>query len=257
MAEDSFVGYSELVSALADRNSELITEVEDHELRRGVQLIDMSSGRSTASPSFVRLRLLGAVTGDRRLADPAEISRGRRSSITAALNNHYAHPRPRPRALRRRPATKLEVESEATGIIEMGPQHHRDRAPSTSRRCSTGHLARGRRELLRLPRRRVGASSRPGPTSSTTWPHARSRWYLAAAALVDGRGGRRHPGWCPGRSCGRSRTSPASRSPWPSATCPTAVRRVLETPVGEDVEVPELAPVTVSRATRWRTWPRR
>src|SRR5262245_29467808 len=74
VAEDSFVGYTELVSALSERTRDVITEVEDHDLRRGVQLIDLSSREVDTIARFVRVSLLAAVTGDRLLIDPAEIT---------------------------------------------------------------------------------------------------------------------------------------------------------------------------------------
>ncbi|HET6693158.1 MAG TPA: nitrate- and nitrite sensing domain-containing protein, partial [Pedococcus sp.] len=120
VAEDSFLGYSALVTDLADRNSELVTEVEDHDLRRGVQLIDMSSREIDYIARFVRLGLLGSVTGDRRITSPSEIS-DTSMAVTASLNNHYSI-----LDLARGPyeaaGDELEVESDATGIIQMGPQ---------------------------------------------------------------------------------------------------------------------------------------
>jgi signal transduction histidine kinase len=240
VAEDSFLGYSDLVTALADRNSELVTEVEDHELRRGVQLIDMSSREIDHIAKFVRLGLLGAVRGDRRLADPAEISDAS-MAITAALNNHYAI-LDFARGPYEAAGKELEVESAATGVIEMGP-----------RIVETG--------TVDIPAMLTGISLEDDESYygfltdvsnilQARADHlndvaaARSRWYIAAAALVVAAAvvailavSRSIVG--PLKDLTRQSIAMAERH------LPDAVRKVLEAPVVEDLEVPHVQPVTV------------
>ena len=241
MAEDSFLGFSELVTSLADRNSQLVTEIEDHDLRRGVQLIDMSSREIDHIARFVRLGLLGAVTGDRRLADPPEIAEAS-MAITASLNNHYAIldlARDRYAAA----GDELEIESAATGIIEMGPEI-----------IETG--------VVDVPAMLEGISleddeSYYGFVSDVSnivqaraddlnaEAAARSRWYIATALLVVA------AAVVAILAVSRSIVRPLKELTRQSIAMaedhlPNAVRKVLDAPVGEDVEVPDLAPVTVS-----------
>ncbi len=241
VAEDSFLGFSELVTSLADRNSQLVTEIEDHELRRGVQLIDMSSREIDHIARFVRLGLLGAVTGDRRVADPPEIAEAS-MAVTASLDNHYAIldlARDRYAAA----GDELEIESAATGIIEMGPQI-----------IETG--------VVDVPAMLEGISleddeSYYGFVSDVSGivqaraddlnaaAAARSRWYIATALLVVA------AAVVAILAVSRSIVRPLKELTRQSIAMaedhlPNAVRKVLDAPVGEDVEVPDLAPVTVS-----------
>ena len=180
VAEDSFLGYSELVTALADRNSELVTEVEDHELRRGVQLIDMSSREIDHIAKFVRLGLLGAVTGDRRLADPAEIGQAW-IAITAALNNHYSI-LDFARGPYEAAGDELEVESAATGVIEMGPRIIETGTVDIQEMLTGISLEDDESYYGFLTDVSEILQARADHLNDVA--AARSRWYIAAAALV-------------------------------------------------------------------------
>ncbi len=147
VAEDSFLGYSDLVSTLSDRNSEVITEVEDPELRRGVQLIDLSSREVDSIAHQTRLMLLAAVTGDRLLADPAEISR-RVDDQRPGAEPPLQDPRPGSGAVRgrgARPGGRDRGDRPHRAGPADDPVGHR-RHPGDAGR----HLAGAGRELLRL-----------------------------------------------------------------------------------------------------------
>ena len=240
VAEDSFLGYTELVSALSERTRDVITEVEDHELRRGVQLIDLSSREVDTIARFVRVSLLGAVTGDRLLIDPAEITDAAMLD-TQALELHY-----RTLDLAQGPYEQagrdLEVETEATGIIEMGP-----------RIVQSG--------IVDIPALLDAISLKPDEsyygfihdTSGILQARAeelnaaaqtRSRWYLATALSVMA------AAVIAILFVSRSIVRPLRQLTHQSIAMaerhlPNAVRQVLDTPVGEDVDVPELAPINV------------
>jgi len=240
VAEDSFLGYSDLVSTLSDRNSEVITEVEDPELRRGVQLIDLSSREVDSIAHQTRLMLLAAVTGDRLLADPAEIADA--SMINAqALNLHY-----KTLDLAQGPyeaaGHDLAVETAATGLIELGPQMIRSGIvdipamldaisldPDESYYGFTHDVA----GILQARADELNAAAQ-----------TRSRLYLAAALLVMA------AAIIAVLFVSRSIVRPLKQLTQQSMAMaerhlPSAVRKVLDTPVGEDVDVPELAPIKV------------
>jgi signal transduction histidine kinase len=240
VAEDSFLGYSELVTALADRNSELVTEVEDHELRRGVQLIDMSSREIDHIAKFVRLGLLGAVRGDRRVSDPGEISDAS-MAITAALNNHYAI-LDFARGPYEEAGDELEVESAATGVIEMGPRIIETGTVNIQEMLTAISLADDESYYGFLTDVSEILQARADHLNDVA--AARSRWYIAAAALVVAAAvvailavSRSIVG--PLKDLTRQSIAMAERH------LPNAVREVLEAPVVDDVQVPDLPPVTV------------
>ncbi|HET6951250.1 MAG TPA: nitrate- and nitrite sensing domain-containing protein [Acidimicrobiales bacterium] len=240
VAEDSFMGYSELISDLSDQNSVLSSEVQDDDLRRGVQLIDMSSREIDVIARMVRLGLLGEVTGDGRIASPDEIA-AFADIVNQGHTNHY-------RILdlaagRYGPAgEKLRVESDATGLLPMGPEI----------------LATGEVDIPRL----LDAVSIGDDESYYGFLHdvssqvqvradelngaarARSRWYIVAAALVVAA--------AVGAivAVSRSIVRPLRQLTKQSMAMarshlPNAVKRVLDTPVGQDVTVPRVEPVKV------------
>jgi len=240
VAEDAFLGYSDLVTALADRNSELVTEVEDHELRRGVQLIDMSSREIDHVAKFVRLGLLGAVTGDRRLSDPAEIADAS-MAITAALNNHYAI-LDFARGPYEQAGDELEVESAATGVLEMGPRIVETGTVDIQEMLTGISLEDDESYYGFLTDVSEILQARADHLNDVA--AARSRWYIAAAALVVAAAivailavSRSIVG--PLKDLTRQSIAMAERH------LPDAVRKVLEAPVVDDVQVPDLPPVAV------------
>ncbi|HEX8803899.1 MAG TPA: nitrate- and nitrite sensing domain-containing protein, partial [Acidimicrobiales bacterium] len=113
-AEETFDGYSDLITALSDQNSQLSLEVRDEVLRQGVRLIDLSSREIDRVARFVRKAVLTAVTGDGRMSDRREIvtmsamqSEAERAhfAIIDLATGRYADL-----------GEELRVESEATGV---------------------------------------------------------------------------------------------------------------------------------------------
>ena len=240
VAEDSFLGYTDLVSALSDRNREVITEVEDHELRRGVQLIDLSSREVDAIARQTRLMLLGAVTGDRVLADPAEITDASMMN-TLALNIHN-----RTLDLARGPyeaaGRDLGVETEATGMIELGPAMIQSGIVDIPALLDAISLEPDESYYGFI--HDVSGILQARADDLNAAAQARSRWYLAAALLVMA------AAIIAIVFVSRSIVRPLKQLTDQSMAMaerhlPRAVRKVLDTPVGEDVEVPTLAPIKV------------
>ncbi len=239
-ANQSFLGYTDLVSALTDRNSEVITQVEDHELRRGVQLIDLSSREVDAIARFVRVCLLAAVTEDGRLADPDEITDASMLD-TQALNIHY---RTVELAQGRyaQAGHDLAVESEATGLLEMGPEVIRTGVVDIPAMLDAISLKPD--ESYYGFTHDVSAILQERADDLNAAAQTRSRLYLGAAALVMA------AAVIAIIFVSRSIVRPLNQLTQQSMAMaerhlPTAVRKVLDTPVGEDVDVPELAPIQV------------
>jgi signal transduction histidine kinase len=240
VAEDSFLGYTEFVSALSDRTKDVITEVEDHELRRGVQLIDLASREVDTIARFVRVCLLGAVTGDRALADPAEISDAAMLN-TQSLEIHY-----RTLDLAQGPYEQaghdLAVESAATGLIAMGPRIIETGVVDIADMLDAISLDPDESYYGFIDDVSGILQARADELNAAA--QERSRWYLAIALLVMG------AAVIAILFVSRSIVRPLRQLTHQSIAMaerhlPGAVRKVLETPVGEDVDVPELAPIKV------------
>ncbi|HEY8525629.1 MAG TPA: ATP-binding protein [Acidimicrobiales bacterium] len=240
-ADRSFNGYTLLVGALADPTTRLTSSIEDEELRRGVQLIDMASRELDRIARFVRLALLQAVRGDGRIAGREEVqeaslaqSEGDRAHLQIVeLASHGRY-----RAL----GEELEVESEETQVRQIMRQIVRTgeipvdallAGISISDDESYYGFLHDVSEVLRDRADELNAAAL-----------ARQRRFLTVAAIVlvvalvvmplATRSITR-----PLRSLTRQAVDLARRR------LPEAVRRVQETPLGQDVAPPELEPVTV------------
>ncbi len=240
-ANNSFTDYSELVTALSDRNSVLTTEVQDEELRRGVKLIDLSDREIDLTAGLVRFSLLSATTGDHRVAGPDELSTAA-DLVQASLKNHQdvLDLATGPFAAA---GANLKTETEATGLLGMGPKLLKTgnvdvpgllKAISLSKDQSYYGFLRDVSKIIQHRADQLNAQAA-----------ARSRWYLIGAAVV------MLAAIAAILAVSRSIVRPLKQLTRQSIAMaerrlPRAVRQVLETPVGEDVVPPELEPVTVN-----------
>src|SRR5262245_3116888 len=240
-ANNSFTDYSLLVSELADRNSVLTTEVQDEELRRGVQLIDMADREVDLTSQVVRFSLLSATTGDRRVAGPdeqttaAELVHG-----SQQLHQNVVDLATGPFA---KAGVKLKVETDATGLLPMG-----------TRLLKTGTVdVPGMLKAISLRKdqsyygflRDVSAIVQHRADQLNAQAATRSRWYLIGAAV--GMLAAIGAILAVSRSIVRPLKQLTNQSiAMAERRLPRAVRQVLETPVGEDVVPPQLEPVRVN-----------
>jgi signal transduction histidine kinase len=240
VAEDTFLGYSDLVSDLSDQNSILSAEVEDHQLRRGVQLIDQSAREVDLIAQMVRLALLGSVTGDGRIASTDEIAEfadavdqtlSLHSRILDLATGRYA-----------RAGEKLRVESDATGLMPMGPEIVRTGTVDIPRLLDAVSIRDDESYYGFISA--VSSQLQTRARELNDAAQARSRWYVVAAALVVAAAVGAIV--AVSRSIVRPLRQLTEQSMAMARTeLPAAVKGVLDTPVGEDVNVPELQPVTV------------
>jgi signal transduction histidine kinase len=238
--EAQWQGYSTLIDALSDQNSQLSLEVADDELRQGVQLIDMASREIDRIARFVRLAVLSSVTGDGVLRDRDEILeisplkdeavRGHYATIELATGR-YAEL-----------GDELQEESDATGAIPMANEIMETGmvdAPALLQAISIADdesyygFVTDASEVIRARADELNAAAR-----------ARQRGYVITAGLVLALAGTVAP--LVSRSITRPlRSLTRQAKELADGRLPGAVRSVLETPRGDDVAIPALEPVTV------------
>ncbi len=240
-AEDSFVGYTQLVGGLMAQNSLLGAEVQDHTLRQGVQLIDMSTQEIDRIARFVRVSLLAAVQGNGRLDDPSEIVEG--SSLeTAAVTNHQAILDFAAKGPYAEAGRKLEVDSAATGLLDLAPQIVQ--TGNVDIPAMLDGISIDDDESYYGFLHNVSGILQDRADQLNAEAERSSRMYLLAAALVMA------AAVVAILLVSRSIVRPLKELTRQSIAMaerrlPAAVRTVLDTPVGDDVVVPELADVTV------------
>jgi signal transduction histidine kinase len=238
--EAQWQGYSRLITALSDQNSQLTLEIADDELRQGVRLIDMASREIDRIAHFVRLAVLAAVTGDGRLADREEILeaaplkdeavRGHFATIELATGR-YAEL-----------GDELQVESDATGAIPLATEIVESGDVDVAALLEAISIADDESYYGFVTD--VSEVVRARADELNDAAHARQRWYLIVAGGVLALAGTIAPLVSrsitrPLRSLTRQAKELADRR------LPGAVRGVLETPRGDDVTIPALEPVTV------------
>jgi signal transduction histidine kinase len=239
-AERSFAGYTMLVSSLAEPTSLLSYEVEDAELRTGVRLIDMASQEIDRIARFVRLALLRSVRDDGRISSQAEVREA--STLQSAADREHLRILELAVGAYAPLGEELRVESEETqvrqiarSIVETGDIDVAGLLAGISIEDDESYygfvddvsgVLRDRADELN------GAAQ------------ARQRALVAVAALVLLLAAVATP------LLARSMTRPMrvlTREAQEMARrrLPDAVRRVHETPLGEDVTVSELGPIDV------------
>ncbi len=239
-AERSFAGYTMLVTALAQPTTQVSYEIEDADLRQGVRLIDMASREIDRIARFVRLAVLWSVRDDGRISSHAEV----REAATVQSEADREHLRivelaDGPYAPM---GEELRAESEATqvrqitkAIVDTGDVDVPGLLAGISLEDDESYygfvddvsdVLRGRADEL------------------NTAARDRQRALVAMAALVLLLAAVATP------LLARSITRPMqmlTREAQEMARrrLPDAVRRVHDTPLGEDVRVSELAPIQV------------
>ena len=239
-AERSFAGYTMLVTTLAQPTTQVFYEIEDADLRQGVRLIDMASREIDRIARFVRLAVLWSVHDEGRISSHAEV----REAATVQSEADREHLRLVELADGRYApmGEELRVESEATqvrqitkAIVDTGDVDVPGLLAGISLEDDESYygfvadvsgVLRGRADEL------------------NTAARDRQRALVAAAALVLLLAAAATP------LLARSITRPMqmlTREAQEMARrrLPDAVRRVHDTPLGEDARVSELAPIQV------------
>src|SRR5262249_13428416 len=179
-ANNSFTDYSALVTELSDRNSVLTTEVQDEELRRGVQLIDMSDREIDLTSRLVRFSLLSATTGDHRVQGPGELSTAaEQADATLKLHSDVLDLATGPYA---DAAANMKAETDATGLLGMGPKLLKTGTVDVPGMLKAISLKKDQSYYGFL--RDVSAIVQHRADQLNAQAATRSRWYLIGAVVV-------------------------------------------------------------------------
>ena len=233
--------YSQLVTALSERNSQLAIEVDDDDLRLGVRLIDMASREVDRIGQFVRLALLAAATGDGMLRDRAEILEAAPLEDEAIRWHHAIVARATGRYAEL--GDELARESDATNAIPLAEDIMRTGRVDITAILEAISIADDESYYGFIDDVSDVVAARADELNAA----ARDRLRLYAAAAV---GLVLVIALLIGALVSRSITRPL-RSLTDQANdmarrrLPAAVRSVLETPRGDEVTVPVLEPVRV------------
>jgi signal transduction histidine kinase len=239
---ETFDAYSELMTPLFDANRQVALAIDNAELRRGAELVDLSSRQTDLIAILTRDLLLAAISGNGKVDTPDEIQavaqrlaqlRDNEQLISTKATGDY---QPLAEALlSAEEVVKFpEVVDEAltTGTVDIAAvtTYSAGEDPETY-----GHTV-----------------FRGGVTDTLTGKaddlesaaSARQRWYvilaivaLAVAIVVT---------WLVSRSITKPlRSLTGQATTMADHRLPEAVLDILDTPLGEDVEVPEVDPVAV------------
>jgi signal transduction histidine kinase len=242
VTSETFDAYAPFMIPIFEANKQVALAIDDPELRRGAELVDLSSRQTDLIAQLTRDLLLATIGGDSRLNQPAEISavagrlgqlRTNEQLITTKATGGY---RPLAEALfgaeeiQRFPEVvdqALETgEPDIDGVIRYSAGEDPETYGYTIFRG-------GVTEAL---------SAKADDLESAA--EARQRWYLVLAALA--LGAAITVTWLVSRSITRPlRSLTGQATAMADHRLPEAVLDILDTPLGEDVEVPGVEPVAV------------
>ncbi|HEX8804390.1 MAG TPA: nitrate- and nitrite sensing domain-containing protein, partial [Acidimicrobiales bacterium] len=241
VSDPVFQGYTEIISAFFEANTKVALAIDDPTLRRGAELSDLASRQTDAIARLIRSLLLAGVSPG-NLDQPEEIARS--SSIYGeVLSNQDAIRSLGNAGIYQEITQRLARESDSTGFVdlvgetlgsgEVPVQPIMDSVSIDDDFSYYGFRSRVADVLTHEADRLASAAE------------ARQRWFLALAvlaiivALV--------VTWLVSRSITqplRSLTRQAKEMA--EHRLPDAVLDILETPLGENVQVPHIDPVSVS-----------
>jgi signal transduction histidine kinase len=240
VGDEVWDGYSRLVTTLADRTTELAYAVEDSEMRRGVQLVDLATRQVDRISKAVRVTSVAAARNNGRLSHQDDYS----ASVLLATEAERQHGRiiDLSTGPYRPLGEELEAESDATNLIALTHEFTETQRVDIAKLLEAVSIDDDEsyygfvHDVSGLTRQR--ADTLTGAAESDQ----RRMMALAAAALVVAvvitllvvRSITR-----PLRSLTRQARDMAERR------LPAAVRSIHELPLGQDVVVPDLEPVDV------------
>ena len=242
VSDPNFVAYTEIVAGLFDANTQVALAIDDPVLRRGVELTDLASRQADVIARTIRSLLLAGVTGNGQLDDSPEIAEA--SGLFSQVLDNDAQAQSLSAGVYEPAARRLKEENDAMGFIPLA-QTTIDDAPGTVPVVeilntvdvdqTTGWYGfRHRVEDILVDR-----------ADDLNAAAERTRlWFivLAAVAVAVAVG----VTWLVSRSITRPlRSLTRQATVMADHRLPEAVLDILDTPLGEDVEVPEVEPVAV------------
>ncbi|HYZ98864.1 MAG TPA: nitrate- and nitrite sensing domain-containing protein, partial [Acidimicrobiales bacterium] len=124
ITDPNFLGYTGIITGLFDANTQVASSIEDPVLRRGVELIDISTRQTDAIALTIRSLLLAGVgateDGNAVLDKPAEIAEG--AEMFGLVQEFREQARLLGTGVYEPLAERLREESDATGFMEIARQ---------------------------------------------------------------------------------------------------------------------------------------
>ena len=237
-ADEVFVRYSAIIEAFFDGTSQVVSTIDDAELRNGAEIVDASTRQNDILARIVRSVVLSTITGRlddasarQEVAALADRSQGFDDTIHANAAGPYAGVADETFAEAGLQSFDRQVESYLAGNgVEVTPLLSAVASDPTigytGLRAKAGDLLVAEadaKEAEAMARMRILTGIALGG--------------LALALVVT---------WLASRSITRPLRSLKRQAEDMAGTrLPAAVRQILETPPGEDVVIPEVQPITV------------
>ncbi|HEX8804297.1 MAG TPA: ATP-binding protein, partial [Acidimicrobiales bacterium] len=242
-ATTSFNHYTELMNTFFDANRQVILAIEDVDLRRGAELYDLSAHQTDVMAKLVRDLLLTALAGDANgLDEPTEISgvaqllgRVRANEQLIRLKAEGAY---RPMAERLFATDHIvQFPREVQAALDSG-------SPDVGAVLSTSTGDDAEAFGYTVFRNEVSEELQAQADDVRAAADARLRRYIVLAVVA--MGVTLLVTWLVSRSITRPlRSLTRQAKEMAERRLPVGVRQILETPLGDDVEVPTAEPVVV------------
>jgi signal transduction histidine kinase len=242
VSDPNFVGYTEIITGLFEANTQVALAIDDPVLRRGVELSDLASRQTDVIARTIRSLLLPGVTGNSQLDSSPEIADA--SGTFSQVLDYEAQVQALGAGVYEPATRRLLEENEAQGFIPL-VQKTLDEAP--------GPVPVG--DIL----------ATVDVDQDTAWYGFRHRvedilvdraddlnaaaermrlWFMVLAVVAVGVAV--GVTWVVSRSITRPlRSLTGQATAMADHRLPEAVLDILDTPLGEDVDVPEVDPVAV------------
>ncbi len=239
-ANEFYGRYSELIQPLLDANGLVVAAIDNPELRQGAAVVDLATRQVEDQADLIRLTVIGVTLESGAVDTPAEITAISQARSTFERNNRDI----------------LDIgEPYAALVDELYPEEMVTQlSAQVDQAITTGKIddVQGILDLISLPPDEGYGGMRDRladdvVTRADDLSHAaevRQRWYivLAATTLVAAL----VITWLVSRSITRPlRSLTRQATAMADHRLPEAVLDILDTPLGEDVEVPEVDPVAV------------
>jgi signal transduction histidine kinase len=240
-SDPNFVGYTEMVAGLFDANTQVALAIDDPVLRRGVELTDLASRQTDVIARTIRSLLLPGVTGNTLLDTPPELAEA--SGLFSQVVENESQVHSLGAGVYGPPARRLKEDNDTAGFIPLVQKTIDDAGPvplgeildTVSVDQDTAWYGfRHRVEDILLDR----ADDLNAAAERTRM------WFIVLAAVAVGVAV--GVTWLVSRSITRPlRSLTGQATAMADHRLPEAVLDILDTPLGEDVEVPEVEPVAV------------
>ncbi|HEY8544129.1 MAG TPA: nitrate- and nitrite sensing domain-containing protein, partial [Acidimicrobiales bacterium] len=241
-----FDGYTALLTPLFDTNRQVALEVDNPELRRGAQLIDMAARQTDLLARIVVsvfMAELGGEHADNRVSSPAEVAE--LSALFAEYKDNEETINTKATGDYRRLQQDLMATPHLQQFNELVEDALGTGTPGITQIIEAANGPSDGENGYAVFRRRVGeelqseANRLKSDASRNVWAF----WFLAVVAIIVAG----FATWWVSRSITRPlRSLTRQATEMANHRLPDAVLDILDTPLGDDVTVPQVEPITVN-----------